>query len=146
MAQTNWIGSLTGRFLALACRPYDANEVFVTGTFDDWGKTVKLDQVDGVFVKEVSLPADQKVQYKVCLRLRFFLGLVNLFLPSFFALFPPGASGAEKKRRCGERGCLRPRQPQLCMTLHPRADVTWPVPLSQNYKTTLCHAMRRFLG
>lgn len=45
--------------------PYDANEVFVTGTFDDWGKTVKLDRVGGIFVKEVSsLPVGEKIQYK----------------------------------------------------------------------------------
>ncbi|GKZ30399.1 hypothetical protein AbraIFM66950_008969 [Aspergillus brasiliensis] len=45
--------------------PYNANEVFVTGTFDDWGKTVKLDRVGDVFEKEVSLPVtDEKVHYK----------------------------------------------------------------------------------
>ncbi|KAJ5095543.1 hypothetical protein NUU61_004899 [Penicillium alfredii] len=43
--------------------PYNANEVFVTGTFDDWGKTVKLDRVGDVFAKEVSLPVE-KTQYK----------------------------------------------------------------------------------
>ncbi|KAJ5584552.1 uncharacterized protein N7459_004352 [Penicillium hispanicum] len=32
--------------------PYNASEVFVTGTFDDWGKTVKLDRVGDVFTKE----------------------------------------------------------------------------------------------
>jgi hypothetical protein len=48
------------------CRPYDANEVFVTGTFDDWGKTVKLNRVGGIFIKEVSLPVREKIQYKVC--------------------------------------------------------------------------------
>ncbi|KAJ5750085.1 hypothetical protein N7533_007113 [Penicillium manginii] len=46
------------------CRPYDANEVFVTGTFDDWGKTVKLNRVGGIFIKEVSLPVREKIQYK----------------------------------------------------------------------------------
>ncbi|KAI2812017.1 hypothetical protein CBS63078_10919 [Aspergillus niger] len=46
--------------------PYNANEVFVTGTFDDWGKTVKLDRVGDVFEKEVPLPVtDEKVHYKV---------------------------------------------------------------------------------
>ncbi|PYI07449.1 hypothetical protein BO78DRAFT_396320 [Aspergillus sclerotiicarbonarius CBS 121057] len=55
------MGSFTFRW------PYNANEVFVTGTFDDWGKTVQLDRIgdgDG-FEKEVSLPAtDEKIQYK----------------------------------------------------------------------------------
>ncbi|KAJ5892041.1 uncharacterized protein N7473_008269 [Penicillium subrubescens] len=44
--------------------PHSANEVFVTGTFDDWGKTVKLDRVGDIFSKEVALPADKKIQYK----------------------------------------------------------------------------------
>jgi hypothetical protein len=39
--------------------------VFVTGTFDDWGKTVKLDRVGDIFAKEVTLPAGEKIQYKV---------------------------------------------------------------------------------
>jgi hypothetical protein len=43
--------------------------VFVTGTFDDWGKTVKLDRVGDIFAKEVSLPAQQKIQYKVGARI-----------------------------------------------------------------------------
>ncbi|KAH1295093.1 hypothetical protein KXV70_002921 [Aspergillus fumigatus] len=45
--------------------PHPANEVFVTGSFDDWGKTVKLDRSGDVFTKEVQLPsADDKVHYK----------------------------------------------------------------------------------
>ncbi|KAJ6093150.1 hypothetical protein N7486_008439 [Penicillium sp. IBT 16267x] len=43
--------------------PSTANEVFVTGTFDDWGKTVKLDRVGDIFAKEVSLPIE-KIHYK----------------------------------------------------------------------------------
>jgi hypothetical protein len=38
----------------------------VTGTFDNWGKTVKLDKKDTVFEKTVNLPkADEKILYKV---------------------------------------------------------------------------------
>ncbi|KKK14478.1 hypothetical protein P175DRAFT_0435432 [Aspergillus ochraceoroseus IBT 24754] len=46
--------------------PYNAHEVFVTGTFDDWGKTIKLDRIgDDVFEKEVHFPAtSEKVHYK----------------------------------------------------------------------------------
>jgi hypothetical protein len=48
-------------------RPYNANEVFVTGTFDDWGKTIKLEQKGDVFEKEVHFPVTgDKVHYKVC--------------------------------------------------------------------------------
>ncbi|ODM19115.1 hypothetical protein SI65_05732 [Aspergillus cristatus] len=53
------MGSFTFRW------PYNGNEVFVTGTFDDWGKTVRLDRVGDVFEKTISLPeTDDKIQYK----------------------------------------------------------------------------------
>jgi hypothetical protein len=54
--------SLTSPFT----RPHAANDVHVTGTFDDWGKTEKLEKVGDVFEKEVTLPsADEKYYYKV---------------------------------------------------------------------------------
>ncbi|KAE8844476.1 hypothetical protein PTNB85_02741 [Pyrenophora teres f. teres] len=43
---------------------HSANEVYVTGTFDDWRKTVKLEKAeDGVFKKTVELP-QVHTQYK----------------------------------------------------------------------------------
>jgi SpoVK/Ycf46/Vps4 family AAA+-type ATPase len=45
-------------------REHAANEVLVTGTFDDWQKTVTLEKVDGVFKKTVELPKVH-TQYKV---------------------------------------------------------------------------------
>ena len=40
--------------------------MFVTGTFDDWGKTVRLEPTDHGFEKEVSLPlSEEKILYKV---------------------------------------------------------------------------------
>ncbi|KIW54063.1 hypothetical protein PV05_06454 [Exophiala xenobiotica] len=43
----------------------DANDVHVTGTFDDWGKTEKLNKVGDIWEKEVKLPqADKKILYK----------------------------------------------------------------------------------
>ena len=52
---------------AFDCRDHPASEVFVTGTFDDWGKTVKLDKKSGnLHEKLVELPqADEKIYYKV---------------------------------------------------------------------------------
>ncbi|GFF57443.1 hypothetical protein IFM61606_07851 [Aspergillus udagawae] len=60
MSTSGWkMGSYTFQW------PHPANEVFVTGSFDDWGKTVKLDRKGDVFTKEVQLPsADEKVHYK----------------------------------------------------------------------------------
>ncbi|KAI4639263.1 hypothetical protein J4E93_009442 [Alternaria ventricosa] len=42
---------------------HSANEVYVTGTFDDWRKTVKLENEDGIFKKTVELPKTH-TQYK----------------------------------------------------------------------------------
>ena len=52
--------------LTLFTRPHpDANDVHVTGTFDDWGKTEKLNKVGDIWEKEVKLPqADKKILYK----------------------------------------------------------------------------------
>jgi hypothetical protein len=44
---------------------HPAEEVYVTGTFDNWGKTVKLDKKDTVFEKTVALKSDEKILYKV---------------------------------------------------------------------------------
>ena len=53
--------------MRLIGRPHPANDVHVTGTFDDWGKTEKLEKVGDVWEKEVQLPlADEKYYYKVC--------------------------------------------------------------------------------
>jgi 1,4-alpha-glucan branching enzyme len=47
-------------------RPHpEANDVHVTGTFDDWGKSVQLNKVGDVWEKDVELPkADEKILYK----------------------------------------------------------------------------------
>ncbi|KAL1610069.1 Cruciform DNA binding protein [Paraconiothyrium brasiliense] len=37
-----------------------AHEVFVTGSFDDWRKTVKLEKEDGIFKKTVELPKSKQ--------------------------------------------------------------------------------------
>ncbi|KAF2138564.1 carbohydrate-binding module family 48 protein [Aplosporella prunicola CBS 121167] len=44
---------------------HPASDVYVTGTFDDWAKSVRLVQKNGVFTKTVELPkSDEKVLYK----------------------------------------------------------------------------------
>ncbi|KAL9125087.1 MAG: hypothetical protein Q9217_005659 [Psora testacea] len=44
---------------------HPAEDVYVTGTFDDWAKSVRLDKKDGYFEKLVDLPyADKKIYYK----------------------------------------------------------------------------------
>ncbi|KAL8775046.1 MAG: hypothetical protein Q9209_000525 [Squamulea sp. 1 TL-2023] len=45
-------------------RDHPAGEVYVTGTFDDWAKSVKLDKEGGGFAKRVQLPLGQKISYK----------------------------------------------------------------------------------
>ncbi|KAJ8612499.1 hypothetical protein MRB53_037428 [Persea americana] len=45
--------------------PHPAGEVYVTGTFDDWAKTEKLERHGDAFQKTVTLPsAKQKILYK----------------------------------------------------------------------------------
>ncbi len=48
-------------------RDHPATDVHVTGTFDDWGETIRLEKKDGNrFEKLVELPdAEQKIYYKV---------------------------------------------------------------------------------
>lgn len=70
----------------VTCRPYNASEVFVTGNFDDWGKTVKLDRVGDIFIKEVTISPVQKVQYKVWRLLFFFFLLISRTFT--FRLYP----------------------------------------------------------
>lgn len=54
------LGSYTFKWL------HPANEVFVTGTFDGWEKTVKLERAEsGHFAKTVQLPkTDEPIIYK----------------------------------------------------------------------------------
>ncbi|KAL9577141.1 MAG: hypothetical protein Q9203_007569, partial [Teloschistes exilis] len=56
------LGSAMGSFVFKWDHP--ADEVYVTGTFDDWAKSVKLEKEDGVFVKQVELPLGQTISYK----------------------------------------------------------------------------------
>lgn len=51
--------------LLMDYREHAANEVFVTGTFDNWQKTIKLEKKDGVFEKTVELSTAHAQQYKV---------------------------------------------------------------------------------
>jgi len=44
----------------------ETDEVYVRGTFDDWKKTNKLSKSSsGVLEKEIHLPLNEKVSYKV---------------------------------------------------------------------------------
>lgn len=44
----------------------DTDEVYVTGTFDNWEKTNKLSKTSsGQLEKEIILPLNEKVTYKV---------------------------------------------------------------------------------
>lgn len=47
-------------------RPHAAEEVYVTGTFDSWSKSEKLEKVGDHFEKTVTLPEDSGlIFYKV---------------------------------------------------------------------------------
>lgn len=57
---------MTG-LLIQSCREHpNASDVYVTGTFDNWTKSEKLDKKGDGFEKSVTLPdASQKIYYKV---------------------------------------------------------------------------------
>lgn len=69
--------------LFLPHRDHPASEVYVTGTFDDWGRSVQLEKKGDGFQKLVELPVpNEKIYYKVRLayvsviqglRMRFYL-------------------------------------------------------------------------
>lgn len=47
-------------------RAHPAQEVFVTGSFDNWSTSVQLDKTGSIFEKTVSLPqTGDKIEYKV---------------------------------------------------------------------------------
>ena len=47
-------------------REHPATEVYVTGTFDDWARSVKLEKKANYFEKLVELSAaNEKITYKV---------------------------------------------------------------------------------
>lgn len=48
------------------CREHPADEVYVTGTFDNWTKSVQLEKKGDVFSKTVDLKEPEgKIYYKV---------------------------------------------------------------------------------
>lgn len=51
----------------LKCRERPATEVYVTGTFDDWAKSVRLEKKkESLFEKLVQLPqTEENIYYKV---------------------------------------------------------------------------------
>jgi Glycogen recognition site of AMP-activated protein kinase len=50
----------------LTDREHPAEDVYVTGTFDNWTKSEKLEKKDDIFEKTVALPdASEKIYYKV---------------------------------------------------------------------------------
>ncbi|GAW19758.1 hypothetical protein ANO14919_092480 [Xylariales sp. No.14919] len=53
---------------------HPATEVYVTGTFDEWKKTEKLEKIGDSFEKQVALPdTSSKIFYKV----RWFISIVS---------------------------------------------------------------------
>ncbi len=53
--------------------------MFVTGTFDNWAKTTKLDKVGSAFEKTVDIPqSDDKILYKVCTPTSLGLDMANM--------------------------------------------------------------------
>ncbi|KAL9098927.1 MAG: hypothetical protein Q9163_005503 [Psora crenata] len=65
MAACDHTPELAALYSSDAYMDHPAKEVYVSGTFDDWAKSVQLDKKDGHFEKLVDLPyADKKIIYK----------------------------------------------------------------------------------
>jgi hypothetical protein len=63
-------------------RPHAGEDVYVTGTFDNWSKSEKMEKVGDAFEKSVDLPdTSEKIYYKVGTRLS--------QLPASIRFFPP---------------------------------------------------------
>ena len=59
-------GAKPANFCPTYLRHHPADEVYVTGTFDDWAKSVKLENKGEHFEKLVELPlSNEKIFYKV---------------------------------------------------------------------------------
>lgn len=55
-----------------AAREHPSDEVYVTGTFDNWSKSVKLDRDGTAHEKTVNLPeSSEKILYKVSSSVRY---------------------------------------------------------------------------
>lgn len=60
------ITSLEANVPFVLYREHPADEVYVTGTFDNWAKSVRLNKVGTAHEKTVELPkSDEKILYKV---------------------------------------------------------------------------------
>lgn len=69
---------ITDDALSAVSRPHAGEQVYVTGTFDDWTKSIKLDKVGDVFEKEVTFPdKGEKIYYKVRSPFFFFFSRPN---------------------------------------------------------------------
>lgn len=89
----------------LLSRPHVAEEVYVTGTFDNWSKSEKLEKVGDGFQKTVTLPVTtENIFYKVCSRLLLihpfhFLGCLDQRTSAWSATQQRGTTGHGP--RCG---------------------------------------------
>lgn len=62
----NWIGASGLTCLSLHHRPHPGDEVYVTGTFDNWSKSEQMEKVGDKFEKSVELPdTSERIYYKV---------------------------------------------------------------------------------
>jgi Glycogen recognition site of AMP-activated protein kinase len=64
--QANHLPQRLRKLICISSRDHPAEEVYVTGTFDNWSKSEKLVKTGDVFEKNVTLSsAAEKIYYKV---------------------------------------------------------------------------------
>ena len=79
-------------------RPHPAEEVYVTGTFDNWSKSEKLEKVGDIFQKTVTLPnTGDKIYYKV--RANFPFSIDPALTPGSFGCHPRASVAQQRPRQ-----------------------------------------------
>lgn len=105
---------ITDDALSAVSRPHAGEQVYVTGTFDDWTKSIKLDKVGDVFEKEVTFPdKGEKIYYKVRSPFFFFFFSPQLrsykpTLPSSFSVPRLASFDKAARSRLALTRCSRP--------------------------------------
>lgn len=92
-------------------REHPATEVYVTGEFDDWGQTVKLEKKgESLFEKLVELPhVEDKVLYKVSPMIFYLVGIwVLVRSRSRYFSYPQGSQAF--RATCRDLGSLPTRE------------------------------------
>ena len=123
-------------------REHAATEVYVTGEFDDWGQTVKLEKKgESLFEKLVELPhVEDKVLYKVSVMI-FDLVVIGVWMRSrsWYFSYPRGSQAFNIQRHVETWILCLPEKlsqlplPSRSLSLNPLSFLSLPLSLRSLY-------------